>query len=213
MMRRTVARPTPVPSNSAAECSRWNAPNSLSAYFMSKPAPLSRTMNARSPFPSTDPNSTRGCACLAVYFQLFRSRFSRTTRSRRESPRASSPWAIANSTRRSGVVRRSSAAISRAMLLKLRGIVLQLTLALSQGAVLVLDAAEHLIEGVRQCTQFVVAELRRAHGVVVANGDRLGGLRQRENGLRDPSLKDRGQEIGRQQGDPHNARGNGGRKA
>src|SRR5439155_1706118 len=115
MMRRTVARPTPVPSNSAAECSRWNAPNSLSAYFMSKPAPLSRTMNARSPFPSTDPNSTRGCACLAVYFQLFRSRFSRTTRSRRESPRASSPWAIANSTRRSGVVRCSSAAISRAL--------------------------------------------------------------------------------------------------
>src|SRR2546426_3690014 len=43
MMRRTVARPTPVPSNSAAECRRWNTPNSLSAYFMSKPAPLSRT--------------------------------------------------------------------------------------------------------------------------------------------------------------------------
>jgi len=43
MMRRTVASPTPVPSNSAAECRRWNTPNSLSMYFMSKPAPLSRT--------------------------------------------------------------------------------------------------------------------------------------------------------------------------
>src|SRR5947208_4875453 len=36
MMRRTVARPMPVPSKSAAECSRWNTPNSLSAYFRSE---------------------------------------------------------------------------------------------------------------------------------------------------------------------------------
>src|SRR2546429_425263 len=58
MMRRTVARPMPVPSKSAAECSRWNTPNSLSAYFMSKPAPLSRTMKARPPFASTEANWT-----------------------------------------------------------------------------------------------------------------------------------------------------------
>src|SRR2546430_4490313 len=65
MMRRTVANPTPVPSNSDAECSRWNTPNSLSAYFMSNPAPLSRTMNARVPFTWMDANSMRGCACFA----------------------------------------------------------------------------------------------------------------------------------------------------
>src|SRR2546422_6396108 len=69
MMRRTVARPMPVPSKSAAECSRWNTPNNLSAYFMSKPAPLSRTMKARPPFASTEANWTRGCGCFAVYFQ------------------------------------------------------------------------------------------------------------------------------------------------
>src|SRR3989441_9133938 len=85
MMRRTVARPTPVPSNSATECSRWNTPNSLSAYFMSNPAPLSRTMNARVPFTWMDPNSIRGCACFAVYFQLLRRRLSRATRSKRRS--------------------------------------------------------------------------------------------------------------------------------
>src|SRR2546422_11029986 len=56
-------------SKSAAECSRWNTPNNLSAYFMSKPAPLSRTMKARPPFASTEANWTRGCGCFAVYFQ------------------------------------------------------------------------------------------------------------------------------------------------
>src|SRR5712692_4948123 len=70
MMRRTVASPMPVPSKSAAECSRWNTPNSLSAYFMSKPAPLSRTMKVLPPFASADRNSTRGAGCFAVYLAV-----------------------------------------------------------------------------------------------------------------------------------------------
>src|SRR5215217_5408721 len=39
----TVASPIPVPSNSSEPCKRWNAPNSFSAYAISKPAPLSET--------------------------------------------------------------------------------------------------------------------------------------------------------------------------
>ena len=42
MMRCTLARPMPVPSNSSWLCRRWKTPNSLSAYRGSKPAPLSR---------------------------------------------------------------------------------------------------------------------------------------------------------------------------
>src|SRR5690606_24089847 len=40
--RRTLARPMPVPGYSLALCRRWNTPNSLPAYSMSKPTPLSR---------------------------------------------------------------------------------------------------------------------------------------------------------------------------
>jgi transcriptional regulator with XRE-family HTH domain len=43
MMRSTVAKPTPVPSNSSERWRRWKTPNNLSAYFMLKPTPLSRT--------------------------------------------------------------------------------------------------------------------------------------------------------------------------
>src|SRR6202000_551357 len=45
-MRRTLARPIPLPGNSEARCRRWNTPNSLPAYCMSKPAPLSLTTNS-----------------------------------------------------------------------------------------------------------------------------------------------------------------------
>src|SRR5680860_334869 len=51
-IRFTLARPIPVPSNSFAECSRWNTLKSLSAYLMSKPAPLSRTNRISCPFSS-----------------------------------------------------------------------------------------------------------------------------------------------------------------
>src|SRR5262249_17498142 len=43
MMRWTMASPIPVPGNSLTACRRWKGPNSLPLYFMSKPAPLSRT--------------------------------------------------------------------------------------------------------------------------------------------------------------------------
>src|SRR6185312_141056 len=46
MIRCTFAKPIPVPGNSEAPCRRWNTPNSLSAYCMSKPAPLSETVNS-----------------------------------------------------------------------------------------------------------------------------------------------------------------------
>ncbi len=42
-IRRTLARPTPVPSKSLSACSRWNTPNRRSAYCILKPTPLSRT--------------------------------------------------------------------------------------------------------------------------------------------------------------------------
>ena len=48
----------PVPSNSVTACSRWNGPNSLSAYAMSKPAPSSRTKYSGSPCaPRPTPNA------------------------------------------------------------------------------------------------------------------------------------------------------------
>src|SRR5439155_19073536 len=58
-----------------------------------------------------------------------------------------------------------------------------------------------LVEGVGQHAQFVLATLGCPHGVVVLGGDCPGGVRQRENGLRDPSLKRGGQGIGGQHRD------------
>ena len=43
-IRRTVARPIPVPSNSPGEWRRSNTPKSLSTYLGSKPTPLSVTL-------------------------------------------------------------------------------------------------------------------------------------------------------------------------
>ena len=91
-------------------------------------------------------------------------------------------------------------------LLELRGVAPQLLLAR-------LDPAEHLVECVGQHAQFVLADLGRPHGVVLPSGDRPGGFRQGENGLRDPSLQDRGQDVSSQQRDRHHPRGDGGRKA
>src|SRR5450830_2114267 len=44
-MRRTLARPMPVPWKSSMRCRRWNTPNSLCTYSILKPAPLSATRN------------------------------------------------------------------------------------------------------------------------------------------------------------------------
>src|SRR3989454_7197503 len=76
-------------------------------------------------------------------------------------------------------------------LLELGGIALQLVL-------LVLDAAEHLVEGIGQRPQLVRAELGGPHGVILSRGNGFGGLRERQNGLRDRTLQDHGQEVRRQ---------------
>src|SRR5712692_912644 len=76
-------------------------------------------------------------------------------------------------------------------LLELGGVALQLVL-------LVLDAAEHLVEGIGQRTQLVRAELGGPHGVILSRGNGFGGLRERQNGLRDRTLQDPGQEVRRQ---------------
>src|ERR1700684_3618780 len=57
MIRSTVAKPIPLPSNSSAKCRRWNTPNNLSEYFMSKPTPLSFTKITVSPSFSVCPIS------------------------------------------------------------------------------------------------------------------------------------------------------------
>src|SRR3569623_1709247 len=48
MMRLTFASSMPTPSKSSLAWRRWNTPNSLSAYCMSKPTPLSRTQYSAS---------------------------------------------------------------------------------------------------------------------------------------------------------------------
>ena len=48
MIRCTVTRPIPVPSNSESRCSRRNGSKSLWAYAISNPAPLSRTQKTAS---------------------------------------------------------------------------------------------------------------------------------------------------------------------
>src|SRR6185437_14778531 len=82
-----VARPIPVPSNSSTLCSRWNTPNSLCAYRMSKPAPLSRTKNIRRP-PSTPatPISISASSRPLVYLIALSMRFANTCRSIAKSP-------------------------------------------------------------------------------------------------------------------------------
>ncbi len=82
-MRLTVARPIPVPSNSAWECSRWNTPNSRPASSEAKPAPLSRTaMTGAAGPPPAAKTSMRAGSRPRVNFKAFESRLTSTTRSR-----------------------------------------------------------------------------------------------------------------------------------
>src|SRR5207247_6049540 len=76
-------------------------------------------------------------------------------------------------------------------LLELGGIALQLVL-------LVLDAAEHLVEGIGQRAQLVRADLGGLPGVVLPRGNGFGGLLQRQNGLRNRTLEDHEQGVRRQ---------------
>ena len=97
-IRWTVARPIPMPGNSFWPCRRWNAPNSLSAKAMSKPAPLSWTKYLVSPEPPSMPNSILAGVRLRVNFQAFPIRFCRTARRSAGSPSATAPSATTHST-------------------------------------------------------------------------------------------------------------------
>ncbi len=83
----------------------------------------------------------------------------------------------------------------------IRNPLLELGRVLPHGSVLVLDAAQHLVERIRQHAQLVRADLGRPHGVVLPGGYGLGGFRQRQDGLRDRPLKNAGQEVRGKQGD------------
>jgi hypothetical protein len=67
---------------------RWNNPKSFSAKRMSKPAPLSRTKNVRTPDSSRAANSMRTCGVRAENFQALPSRFCSTSRNSVLSPSA-----------------------------------------------------------------------------------------------------------------------------
>ena len=86
-MRRAVASPTPAPANSAGACRRWKAPNNLSAYAMSNPAPLSLTKKIVSQFGSSVrlvsvPTVISALAWRDVNFQALPSRISSRCRNR-----------------------------------------------------------------------------------------------------------------------------------
>src|ERR1700678_729614 len=78
MMRSTGAKPLPLPLNSSATCSRWNTPNNLSEYFMSKPTPLSFTKNTFSPSFSVCPISITAGDRGREYFKALLIRFWKT---------------------------------------------------------------------------------------------------------------------------------------
>src|SRR5581483_4735758 len=96
-MRCAMARPTPVPGKSSARCSLWNTPKSRSAYFMSKPAPLSRTKYTRSGPSRRAPISTRASARLLLYLNALLTRFTHTWRMSAASARASGSSPITTS--------------------------------------------------------------------------------------------------------------------
>ena len=98
--RWTVARPMPVPSNSASLCRRWNGANRRWAYSGSNPAPLSRTKKAVSPPGcACAPNSTRACVPLPLNFHALPKRFSRATRMSAKSHIAVRPSSTTSSVR------------------------------------------------------------------------------------------------------------------
>src|SRR6202167_513256 len=75
MIRSTVAKPIPLPSNSSATCKRWNTPNNLSEYSMSKPTPLSFTKITFSPSFSVCPISITAGDRGREYFKALLIRF------------------------------------------------------------------------------------------------------------------------------------------
>ena len=77
----------PVPSNSSARCSRWKTPNSLCAYCMSNPTPLSRTNRMARPASSpAQPISIRAGSRIRLYLMALSMRLVSTCLSRTASP-------------------------------------------------------------------------------------------------------------------------------
>src|SRR5690606_4268104 len=95
--RRTLARPMPVPGNSLGACRRWNTPNNFPAYFMSKPAPLSRTVKWWPSVPRRYSTSMRAGSLPWLYLTALPSRLSHTWRSMFSSPTTTGSGAIRHS--------------------------------------------------------------------------------------------------------------------
>src|SRR6267378_658101 len=112
-IRWTIARPTPVPSNSSARWRRWNTPNSLPAYRWSNPAPLSFTKYTVSEPFVLWPTSIRPGVRRRVNFAALSSRFVTAWRSMSRSPCTGGRGPTVISSARSPAVRRSSSATVR----------------------------------------------------------------------------------------------------
>ena len=121
-MRRTVAKPMPLPSNCDGECMRWKGANSLSAWAMSKPAPLSLTQKTGAPSASACPSKLMHVtACPALNFQALPSKFSISCRSNRWSPVVRRPGSICACRTRDGSRSLSDASTSAAIALRSTG--------------------------------------------------------------------------------------------
>src|SRR5690606_19626366 len=101
--RSTLARPMPVPGYSLALCSRWSTPNSLPAWAMSKPTPLSRTVKWWPPSGvGSQPTSITAGSLWAEYLTALPSRLSHSCRIMFSSATTIGNGAIRHSIRCSG---------------------------------------------------------------------------------------------------------------
>src|SRR5438034_879987 len=191
----------PIPGNSFWPCRRWNAPKSLSAYDMSKPAPLSLTKYVLSPDSSANPNSILAGVRFRVNFHAFPSRFWSTARRSAGSPSAMAPAAITHSTGRSRSLSLSSAQISPARELSgtLRDALLQPVARRTELGLLLPDLLEHVVEGHHERSDLVAAAARGTDGVVLLESHLPGGLGEPENRLRNVSLEPGGDGEGDQE--------------
>lgn len=74
----TFASPIPIPSKSLVLCSRWKTPNSLSANFISKPAPLSLIKNIVKSLSILLPISITAFSFFREYFKALEIRLIQT---------------------------------------------------------------------------------------------------------------------------------------
>ena len=62
-----------------------------------------------------------------------------------------------------------------------------------------LDLREHLVEGIGEQAQFILAQSFGPNGIIPAVGDGLRGLGQREDGLRNLLLQNPGKQVSHQE--------------